>query len=377
MASRTSLTLNPGDRLGDYQILEPLGAGGMGAVFKVRHEISHRVEALKIVLPQASASEQIADRFLREIRLLAALQHVNIGAFYNAFRAGDQFAMAMEFVEGISLREKLRENRISLAHALSYGGQILTALAYAHGRGVIHRDIKPSNIMIQPDGTLKLLDFGLATSQPDAQLTQPGTLLGSPHYMSPEQARGEKADARSDLYSTGAVLYELASGKPPFNFSETYAVIAPHLYQSPRPLREVNAHVPVEFSRIVQKALAKDPDQRFQSAKEFLEALKAAELDNTKTLFLEPAQSTDLPARERTPAPRDESGIGPAEIDQVSKDLAVYIGPIAQIVVKRAAVQSRTLSELYHSVSLEISSAGKRHEFLAKMPTKAANRSAS
>jgi eukaryotic-like serine/threonine-protein kinase len=178
--------LKPGERFGDYEILELLGAGGMGAVYKVRHVISHRIEALKVVLPAALAAPENADRFLREIRLLASLQHVNIAGLHHAFRARDQVAMAMEFIEGVSLRGKLKPPGIPLEEGLSYGRQILSALSYAHSHGVIHRDIKPSNVMIQPKGVAKLLDFGLATASYDAELTQSGALLGTPHYMSPE-----------------------------------------------------------------------------------------------------------------------------------------------------------------------------------------------
>src|SRR6202044_2080419 len=163
--------------------------------------------------------------------------HPHIASMHNAFRHGDQLVMAMEFVEGVSLREKLRPPGITLAQALEYASQVLGALAHAHGHGVIHRDIKPSNVMIGPRGVVKLLDFGLATSLlgagQDAELTQPGTMVGSPYYISPEQARGEHVDARSDVYSMGAMLYEMVAGRPPFESHGTgggaYAIIAAHL----------------------------------------------------------------------------------------------------------------------------------------------------
>lgn len=375
MALRTNSTLNAGDCLGDYEVIEPLGAGGMGAVFKVRHRISHRIEALKIILPEASGPPLTGDRFLREIRLLAGLQHVNIGGFYNAFRMGDQFAMAMEFIEGVSLRALLSKRRLNIAQTSSYGAQILSALAYAHARGVIHRDVKPSNVMIQVDGLVKLLDFGLAISQMDSELTQPGTLLGSPHYMSPEQACGQKADARSDLYSTGAVLYEMASGRPLFEVSGTHALIAAHVYQLPQPLHEIDATVPVDFSKIVMKAVVKNPADRFQTAQEFLAALEATGLAS-KTLAVDPDRRTAV-TTETMPPPGEGSAISSAEVDQVSKSLALYIGPIAQIIVKRAAAESRTLQELYQRVSDEIGSQSQRQEFLGKMPAKSVSRSAS
>ena len=230
-----------GDRIGDYEVLAPIGAGGMGCVYKVRHAISQRIEALKLVLPNASATPVIEERFLREIRLQASLEHPHIASLHNAFRLHDELVMAMEYVEGVSLRDKLHTSGITLGQALEYAAQVLSALAYAHGHGVVHRDIKPSNVMIGPHGLVKLLDFGLAISSIagglDPELTQPGTMVGSPYYISPEQARGEHADARSDIYSAGAMLYEMLTGHPPFQAvagGGAYAVISAHIHEVPK-----------------------------------------------------------------------------------------------------------------------------------------------
>ena len=253
MAPGGKMIFGPGDRIGDYEVLCPLGAGGMGSVYKVRHAISQRIEALKVILPGTSATPEMTERFLREIRLQASLEHPHIASLHNAFRIHDELVMVMEFVEGVSLREKLHSLGITLSQALEYAAQVLSALAYAHAHGVIHRDIKPSNVMIAPHGVVKLLDFGLAMSSDaeshnvDLTLTQPGTLLGSPYYISPEQARGERADARSDVYSTGAMLYEMVAGRPPFETTGrggAYAIIAAHLHAAPRSPAEVNPHVP-------------------------------------------------------------------------------------------------------------------------------------
>src|SRR3984885_4068055 len=207
MAPGGKMIFGPGDRIGDYEVLCPLGEGGMGSVYIVRHALSQRVEALKVILPSASPSPEMAERFLREIRLQASLEHPHIASLHNAFRIHDDLVMVMAFEEGVSLREKLRSLGITLAQALEYASQVLDALVYAHAHGVIHRDIKPSNVMIASHGVVKLLDFGLAASMnpvgaaggspgdDDTELTQPGTLLGSPYYISPEQARGERADA--------------------------------------------------------------------------------------------------------------------------------------------------------------------------------------
>jgi eukaryotic-like serine/threonine-protein kinase len=385
MAPGSKMIFGPGDRIGDYEVLCPLGAGGMGSVYKVRHAISQRVEALKVILPSASPSPEMAERFLREIRLQASLEHPHIASMHNAFRIHDDLVMVMEFVEGVSLREKLRSFGITLAQALEYAAQVLDALVYAHAHGVIHRDIKPSNVMIASHGVVKLLDFGLAMSSAadgenaELTLTQPGTLLGSPYYISPEQARGERADARSDVYSTGAMLYEMVAGRPPFDAAgagSAYSIIAAHLHQAPRSPAEVNPHVPQELAQIVLKALAKNPDERYETAEHFLAALKLVQVDairlnDTATVALQSIH----PPRDASPAV-EASVHSAADLDRLSKDLATFIGPIAQILVRRAAPESRTLNELYRTLAQEISSAANREQFLAGMPRAPLSRSA-
>jgi serine/threonine-protein kinase len=397
MAQGGKMTFGPGDRIGDYEVLAPLGAGGMGSVYKVRHAISQRVEALKVILPNGSHTPETAERFLREIRLQASLEHPHIASLHNAFRinpgqtgpgqtGNDELVMVMEFVEGVSLREKIRSPGITLGQALEYASQVLAALEYAHGHGVIHRDIKPSNVMIASHGVVKLLDFGLATSSimggaggddtdddaTELTLTQPGTLLGSPYYISPEQARGERADARSDIYSTGAMLYEMVAGRPPFEGtggSGAYAIIAAHLHQTPRSPCELNPQAPQELARIVLKALAKSPADRFSNAQDFLAALKSIRVDAVRFHESATVAGTGTAAVE-APAHSD------ADLERASKDLATYIGPIAHILVRRAAPESRTLGELYQTLAQEISSAAKREQFLAGMPRATLSRAA-
>jgi len=385
MAPGSKMIFASSDRIGDYEVLAPLGAGGMGSVYKVRHAISQRVEALKVILPNTSATPEMADRFLREIRLQASLEHPHIASLHNAFRIHDELVMVMEFVEGVSLREKLRSPGITLGQALEYAAQVLEALAYAHAHGVIHRDIKPSNVMIASHGVVKLLDFGLAASSvpggPDAELTltQPGTLLGSPYYISPEQARGERADVRSDIYSSGAMLYEMVAGRPPFDAGGAggaYAIIAAHLHQVPRSPAEVHPQVPQELARIILKALAKNSAERFQTAQAFLAALDLIRLNETATVAVSRVPTPRDTALESNAIAVEASVHSDADLERASKDLATYIGPIAQILVRRAAPESRTLNDLYQTLAQEISSASKREQFLASMPRAPLSRSA-
>ena len=191
----TDETLN--NRIGDYEILGVLGTGGMGRVFKVRNTLSDRVEAMKILLPDLAGRQELADRFLREIKVLAALDHPNIAALRTALTVDNQLIMIMEYVEGETLAKRLERGPFPAAEATNYIDQALAALSYAHQRGVIHRDIKPSNMMLTPQGVLKLMDFGIARSASERELTTTGATLGSLYYMSPEQVSSiDRIDGR-------------------------------------------------------------------------------------------------------------------------------------------------------------------------------------
>ena len=264
-----------GKRIGDYEILGVLGAGGMGQVFKVRNVISDRVEAMKILLPDLAGRQDLADRFLREIKVLAALNHPNIAALRTALTLGNQLVMVMEYVEGTSLATRLERGPIPPTEALNYVDQVLSALSYAHQRGVIHRDIKPANMMLTPDGVVKLMDFGIARTTTDRALTATGTTLGSMYYMSPEQVKGQATDARSDLYSLGVALYEMVTGQRPFKGDSDYSLMAAQVQQQPRPPIELRSDLPAALNEIILRAMAKEPSQRFQSADAFRKALSS------------------------------------------------------------------------------------------------------
>jgi len=269
------MALQVGGQVGDYEILALIGAGGMGRVYKVRNKFSNREEAMKVLLPDLNSERELAARFMVEIRTLASLDHPNIAQLRTAFQVENELVMIMEYVEGVTLEKLAGEAPLPIDRELDYAMQVLSALSYAHSRGVIHRDIKPANIMITSHGQVKLMDFGIAKNADEMQLTRPGMTIGSVYYMSPEQVRGGTVDARSDLYSFGITLYESLTGRKPFEAETSYSVLNAHLMVAPVPPIEVNPALSPELNKIILRALEKNPDDRFQSAQEFHDALKA------------------------------------------------------------------------------------------------------
>jgi len=271
------MDLQIGVTFGDYEVVGILGKGGMGKVYKVRNVISRRIEALKVLLPDAAGAPDLADRFLREIRLLASLEHPNIAGFHTALRDGNQLLMVMEFVDGVTLEQKLKEGRLTVEQAVNYIMQGLAALECAHGQGIIHRDIKPANMMLTPSGVVKLMDFGIAKGAADSHLTQTGAALGSLYYMSPEQINGlPDLDGRADIYSMGVSLYELTTGIRPFDGATQYAIMAAHLQKTPAPPMAVNPRLPEMLNDAILMAVERDREARFQTAGAFRKALGRA-----------------------------------------------------------------------------------------------------
>jgi len=262
-----------GKRIGDYEILGELGKGGMGKVYKVRNVISDRVEAMKVLLPDLAGQKDLADRFLREIKVLASLNHPNIAALQTAFTADNQLVMIMEYVEGETLAALIEDGPVPLADALKYMDDALAALSYAHQRNIIHRDVKPSNMMITQQGVLKLMDFGIARSGNDQSLTVTGTALGSLNYMPPEQIQGGAVDARSDIYSLGISLYEIVTGKQPFKRDSDFAIMAAHMKETAKRPIELRPDLPQGLNDMILMAMSKDPAMRFQTADAFRAAL--------------------------------------------------------------------------------------------------------
>jgi eukaryotic-like serine/threonine-protein kinase len=266
-----------GQRVADYEIVSLLGVGGMSRVYGVRNVISHRTEAMKVLLADLNAEPDLAARFAGEIRTLAALDHPNIAQLHTALQVGNELVMMMEFVDGLTLQQLARQAPLPLEQVVDYMHQVLAALSFAHNRGVVHRDVKPANIMITPNGIAKLTDFGIAKSKIQDELTRPGTTVGSLYYMSPEQARGGcTVDGRSDIYSVGITMYELLAGRRPFEDESAYVILHSQLTVVPPPPIEVNPLLPKPVSDLILQALEKDPAKRFQNAAAFSDALRQA-----------------------------------------------------------------------------------------------------
>src|SRR5512140_294946 len=275
------MPLPPDTRLGRYRILSALGAGGMGEVYLAEDTQLRRRVALKVLPPHVADDRDRKLRFEQEARAASALNHPNIVTIHEIGSEGESIYIAMESIEGETLRNRMRSARLDLKTALAIATQVAAALDAAHRGGIVHRDLKPENIMIRNDGGVKVLDFGLAKlvqplggAGPDpathTQLrTTPGVIMGTAAYMSPEQARGIDVDARSDIFSFGVVLYEMLSGQLPFAGGTATDMIASILKNEPRPIAEV-ADVPPDLARIVGRCMRKDRDERYQHVADLL-----------------------------------------------------------------------------------------------------------
>src|SRR4029453_12154318 len=276
-----------GKLIGHYRIESLIGVGGMGEVYLARDERLGRKAALKLLPESLTTDETQLSRFKNEARTASSLNHPNILTVYEIGAQGNRQFIATEFIEGVTLRASIARGRINPRAALEIAVQVASALAAAHEAGVVHRDIKPENIMLRPDGYAKVLDFGIAklTEQRLASdhyevettamlQTRAGLILGTAHYMSPEQARGQKVDARTDIWSLGVVLYEMVAGSSPFEGETPSDCIASILTKEPPPLSRVSKDIPPKLESMLQKALRKKSDQRYQRVKEMLADLR-------------------------------------------------------------------------------------------------------
>ncbi len=270
-----------GKTISHYKITEELGRGGMGVVYKAIDLDLERAVAVKFLPPHLSGDDDARQRFMHEAKSASALDHQHIGTIYEIGRTDDgQTFIVMAYYEGETLRERIDRGGMSAAEAIGIAAQIASGLARAHEKDIVHRDIKPSNIIITGDGEAKIIDFGLAKLAGKTKLTREGSTLGTAAYMSPEQARGEEVDHRSDIFSLGSILYEMLAGEPPFKGEHEAALLYEIVHEEPRPLSDSRSGLPPDLQRIVERALEKDPARRYQSAKEMiadLEGLKGAQ----------------------------------------------------------------------------------------------------
>ena len=268
-----------GEKIGPYEVLSELGSGAMGIVYLAQDERLGRRIALKFLPTQFTNDKDRLRRFQQEARAASALNHPNILTVHEIEQRDGLHYIATEFVDGVTLRQHMNNERMRLDQALNVASQVASALQAAHAAGIAHRDIKPENIMIRSDGYIKVLDFGLAklTEQevsPATPDTNPGIVMGTPRYMSPEQARGLDVDLRTDIFSLGTVIYEMVTGKAPFEGETTSDVIAALIKDEPESMRSTIAELPLEFEQVVSKALAKDRGLRYQTISEFSSALQ-------------------------------------------------------------------------------------------------------
>ena len=276
-----------GRRLGRYEIRTLLGVGGMGEVYLAQDTQLLRSVALKLLPPDFTRNAERLRRFKQEALAASALNHPNILTIHEIGAAGGTDFIVTEFIDGISLRELMAKQPVAISQVLDICTQIASALAAAHAAGIVHRDIKPENVMVRRDGYVKVLDFGLAkltqipgpginseASTVQVVQTDPGKIMGTAKYMSPEQARGFEVSEQTDIWSLGVILYELAAGRAPFEGQSGTDVLASILTAEPVPLQRYSPGIPGELQRIVRKALRKDPEERYQLAKELALDLK-------------------------------------------------------------------------------------------------------
>jgi serine/threonine protein kinase len=281
----------PDSIVSHYRITNKLGAGGMGDVYRAEDTLLARAVAIKFLKPTRNADQGAIDRFLREARLAASLNHPHVCTVHEIGEHGGEYFLVMEFLEGEPLDQRLMSGPLRPQELLAYADQITDALQAAHAKGIVHRDIKPANIFITSRGEVKVLDFGLAKaaaladdvtfddSPKTGRLTAPGLLVGTPGFISPEQLRGEEADARSDIFCLGATLYEMATGKPAFRAASAAMMVDSVLHSQPTPPSRVNAVLPQCCDEILSKCLEKTPELRYQSVAELRRDLLRAKRD--------------------------------------------------------------------------------------------------
>jgi serine/threonine protein kinase len=293
----------------------------MATVYRGEDLLLGRVVAVKVLAPSFQADAGFVERFRREAQAAASLNHPNVVSVFDTGSDGDVHYIVMEYVEGATLADVLREDgTVAPRHAAEIAVAICSALEAAYERGLVHRDIKPGNVMVTPSGTVKVMDFGIARAASAESFTRPGVVLGTAWYLSPEQARGQPADARSDLYSVGCVLYEMLTGRPPFVGDSPVAVAYQHVSERPPRLTQIDPAIPPALEGIAKKALAKDPPRRYQTGGEMRSALESALEGGLLPVKLAPTTEPLLAEHRGTDALATVPIPGPARTDVLQAD---------------------------------------------------------
>jgi eukaryotic-like serine/threonine-protein kinase len=339
-AERILVGRTAGFQLGQYRILDQLGRGGMGRVFKAQHRTMNRIVALKVLAPTVMKSERACELFLREVRAAAQLNHPNIVAAYDANECEGRYYLVLEYVDGPNLEQLVREQGpLPVSQACDFVRQTALGLLCAHERGMLHRDIKPANLLLQRGGLdgkspdlVKISDFGLARLQaPNAKvdgeidaagrtiLTKENTVMGTPDYLSPEQARNlHKADIRSDLYSLGCSFYHLLTGRVPFAGGKVMDKLIRHGTELPQAIAEMRPEVPGEVIAIVNRLMAKNPDDRFQTPAELVEALTPFAVGGSTAWAPHSPVAADLDESDETSSFGSDPDLAPSASDDLS-----------------------------------------------------------
>jgi serine/threonine-protein kinase len=367
------------EAIGKYRITRPLGKGAMGMVYEGFDPVIERKVAIKTILAEyldAADMEEAVARFKREAQAGGRLQHPGIVGVYEYGHEGEMAFIVMEYVEGQELKRMLSGgNRLDLIDVFEIMKQLLVALDYSHKQGVVHRDIKPANLMIQPGPKVKVMDFGIARLE-SSSLTQVGTVVGTPTHMSPEQLMGLPADGRSDLWSSGVILYELVTGTSPFIAASPMSVMHKVLQGEPEPPTALNPTLPPGFDNILARALAKKPEDRFQNAREFaaalVQALQGKAVSATATAR-PPSARGPLGGGDRTAQGGGEGrrapgiSLPPEALADIERSLSRHIGPLAKVLVKRGQGEATSVEQFFRILAESIPSDEEQAAFLAKM----------
>ena len=361
----------PGGRFGGFEILEPLGAGGMGRVFRARDLALDRVVALKVLAPELSHDEAFVQRFQREARAVARLNHPNIVQIYGVGSVDGVHYLSMEYLDGLSLGHYLKSGHWPESEAILIARQVCQALRVAHAAGLVHRDIKPDNLILTRQGEIKVVDLGIAKRVDDDQsMTQSGSAVGTPHYIAPEQVQGRRdVDGRADIYSLGATLYHLVTGHTPFSGTSGAHVMSMHLFAPLPDPRSFEPALSEGICQVLRMMMAKQREERYAD-------VHALDLDLYRLqtgLAPQPVEPSAtaiggsfMAGAQGGGAAPTPTGFAAATLSAVEKNLAQEIGPLARVLVRQAARSAASLEALYGTLAEQVAPGPAREAFLSR-----------